>query len=88
MAKHLEAVQKYGDLPVPLDLRNAQTGLMKGLGYGKNYKYAHDYTGSFTEQEFLPDALSGTQFYNPGKNQREEELRKFLKSLWKNKYDY
>ncbi len=84
----IEAVHKYGDLPVPLHIRNAPTGLMKKMGYGKNYKYAHDYEGSFTEQEFLPDELSGTKFYEPGKTAREEELRKFLRGLWKNKYGY
>jgi putative ATPase len=84
----LETVQKEGDLPVPLHIRNAPTGLMKRMGYGKNYKYAHSYEGNFTEQEFLPDKLSGTMFYEPGKNPREEELRKFLRNLWKDKYNY
>jgi putative ATPase len=84
----LGVIQKDGDLPVPLHVRNAPTGLMKRLGYGKNYKYAHSYEGNFTEQEFLPDQIAGTKFYDPGKNPREEELRKFLKGLWKNKYDY
>jgi putative ATPase len=84
----LNAVRKEGDLPVPLHIRNAPTGLMKKLGYGKNYKYAHSYEGNFTEQEFLPDKIKGTAFYEPGKNPREEELRKFLKSLWKDKYNY
>ncbi len=84
----LDLVRKEGDLPVPLHIRNAPTGLMKNLGYGKNYKYAHDYTGNFTEQEFLPDEIAGTVFYDPGKNPREEELRKFLRSLWKDKYGY
>jgi putative ATPase len=84
----LGVVGKEGDLPVPLHIRNAPTGLMKKLGYGKNYKYAHSYEGNFTEQEFLPDLISGTKFYDPGKNPREEELRKYLKNLWKNKYDY
>jgi putative ATPase len=84
----LEVVRQQGDLPVPLHIRNAPTSLMKNMGYGKNYKYAHDYERNFTEQEFLPDALSGTVFYEPGKTPREEELRKFLRSLWKNKYNY
>jgi putative ATPase len=84
----LEVVRKQGDLPVPLHVRNAPTGLMKKMGYGKNYKYAHSYEGNFTEQEFLPGPLSGTKFYDPGRNPREEELRKFLRSLWKEKYDY
>jgi putative ATPase len=81
-------VHKEGDLPVPLHIRNAPTGLMKKMGYGKNYKYAHSYEQNFIEQEFLPEQLSGTAFYEPGKNPREEELRKFLRNLWKNKYNY
>jgi putative ATPase len=84
----LEAVRKEGDLPVPLHIRNAPTGFMKRMGYGKNYKYAHDYEGGFTEQEFLPEALSGTAFYEPGATPREDELRKYLRGLWKNKYGY
>jgi len=84
----LGTVQKEGDLPVPLHVRNAPTGLMKRLGYGKNYKYAHSYESNFTEQEFLPDEIKGTRFYDPGKNPREEELRKFLRGLWNDKYDY
>jgi putative ATPase len=84
----LEAVRKQGDLPVPLHIRNAPTRLMKNMGYGKNYKYAHSYEQNFTEQEFLPGEIAGTAFYDPGKNPREEELRKFLRSLWKNKYNY
>ena len=84
----LDAVQKEGDLPVPLHIRNAPTGLMKKMGYGKNYKYAHDYEKNFTEQEFLPDKIAGTAFYEPGKNPREEEIRKFLRNLWKGKYNY
>ncbi|MFL5774050.1 MAG: replication-associated recombination protein A [Flavisolibacter sp.] len=84
----IEIVRKEGDLPVPLHVRNAPTGLMKQMGYGKNYKYAHSYEGNFTEQEFLPDEIKGTAFYDPGKNPREEELRKFLRSLWKGKYGY
>jgi putative ATPase len=84
----LEVVRKEGDLPVPLHIRNAPTGLMKRMGYGKNYKYAHSYESNFTEQEFLPDEIKGTVFYDPGKNPREDELRKFLRSLWKDKYNY
>ena len=84
----LTAVRTKGDLPVPLHIRNAPTGMMKNMGYGKNYKYAHSYEGNFTDQEFLPGELSGTTFYDPGKNPREEELRKFLRNLWKNKYNY
>lgn len=84
----ISTVRKQGDLPVPLHIRNAPTGLMKDLGYGKDYKYAHRFAGNFTEQEFLPDAIKGTTFYDPGKNPREEELRRFLKNLWKEKYGY
>ena len=84
----LDKVRNEGDLPVPLHIRNAPTGLMKKMGYGKNYKYAHSFEGNFAEQEFLPDALKGTVFYDPGKNPREEELRKFLRNLWKDKYNY
>jgi putative ATPase len=82
------AVKDKGDLPVPLHLRNAPTSLMKNLGYGKNYAYSHDYDKNFVAQEYLPGELSGTTFYEPGKNAREEELRKFLRSLWKDKYGY
>jgi putative ATPase len=84
----LAIVAKKGDLPVPLHIRNAPTGLMKGLGYGKNYKYAHSFEGNFTEQEFLPDEIKGIAFYDPGKTPREEELRKFLRERWKEKYKY
>jgi putative ATPase len=84
----LALVREEGDLPVPLHIRNAPTGLMKKLGYGKNYKYAHSYEGNFTDQEFLPDEIKGTKLYDPGKNPREEELRRYLKGLWKEKYDY
>jgi len=81
-------VSKTGDLPVPMQIRNAPTKLMKDQGYGKDYKYAHDYQGNFVMQEFLPDAIKGTKFYDPGKNPREEDLRKYLRSLWKDKYGY
>lgn len=84
----MSAVQQKGDLPVPLHIRNAPTRLMKNLGYGKNYEYSHSYENNFSPQEYLPDALKGTRFYDPGKNAREEELRKFLKALWKDKYGY
>lgn len=84
----LDVVRKKGDLPVPLPIRNAPTGLMEELGYGKGYKYAHDYEGGFTEQEFLPKELSGHKFYDPGATPREEELRRYLKSKWGNKYNY
>ena len=84
----LSAVKKYGDLPVPLPIRNAPTQLMKNLDYGKNYEYSHSYENNFSPQEYLPKEIAGKKFYDPGKNAREEELRKFLKSLWKEKYGY
>jgi putative ATPase len=84
----IAAVQRYGDLPVPLHIRNAPTKLMKNLDYGKGYKYSHEFDNNFSQQEYLPDALAGHAFYNPGKNAREEELRRYLKNLWKDKYGY
>jgi len=82
------AVRQAGDLHVPLHLRNAPTKLMKNMDYGKNYQYAHSFENNFADQEYLPDHLSGTVFYQPGKNAREEELRKFLRERWKGKYGY
>ena len=83
-----ELVQKHGDLPVPLHIRNAPTKLMKDMGYGKGYKYSHDYDNNFEKQEYLPDEISGTTLYDPGINARENELRQRLKLLWKDKYSY
>lgn len=82
------AVKQWGDLPVPLHLRNAPSKLMKNLDYGKGYQYSHNYENNFSSQEYLPDALSGKKFYEPGRNAREEELRKFLKNRWGDKYGY
>jgi putative ATPase len=82
------AVREHGDLPVPLHIRNAPTRLMKNLDYGKGYEYSHSYEGNFSPQEYLPKEIAGSAFYDPGKNAREEELRKFLKSLWGDKYGY
>ena len=82
------AVRQYGDLPVPLHIRNAPTRLMKNLDYGKGYQYSHSYENNFSKQEYLPTELSGKKFFEPGKNAREEELRKFLKNLWGDKYNY
>jgi putative ATPase len=82
------AVRNHGDLPVPLHIRNAPTKLMKNLDYGKGYQYSHDYEGNFSPQEYLPGELAGTKFFEPGKNAREEELRRFLRGLWKDKYGY
>lgn len=84
----ISTVQKTGDLPVPLAIRNAPTKLMKDLDYGKGYQYAHEYRNNFVAMEFLPDAIKGTKFYEPGKNPREEELRNYLKKLWDKKYNY
>lgn len=84
----LATVKQTGDLAVPLHIRNAPTKLMKDLGYHKGYKYAHDYTGNFVEQEFLPDQLQGTRFYDPGDNPRERETRKLLAERWSKKYGY
>jgi len=81
-------VKHTGNLPVPLHLRNAPTKLMKDLGYGKAYQYAHNYEHNFAEQEYFPDKLSGTKLYDPGKNPNEEKLREKLRSNWKNKYHY
>ena len=81
-------VKQTGDLPVPLHLRNAPTKLMKNIGYGKDYKYSHSYTGNFIEQEFLPEQISGTKLYDPGDNQSENKLREKLRANWKNKYKY
>ena len=84
----MAAVKQSGDLPVPLHLRNAPTKMMKNMDYGKDYKYAHSYENNFTNLEFLPEKLSGTAFYDPQKNAKEEEIRKFLKLRWKEKYGY
>ncbi|MFT7066737.1 MAG: putative ATPase [Sediminicola sp.] len=83
-----QLVKETGDLSVPIGLRNAPTKLMKGLGYGKEYKYAHDYKNNFVEEEFLPDSIKGASFYKPGNNQRENALKEFLKNRWKSKYDF
>lgn len=81
-------VRETGDLPVPLAIRNAPTELMKSLNYGSGYQYAHDYDQNFAEQEFMPEGISGKKLFDPGANPRENELRNFLKSRWKKKYDY
>ena len=83
-----QAVRQYGDLSVPLHIRNAPTKLMKNLDYGKGYEYSHNYEKNFSSQEYLPSEIAGTKFYEPGKNAREEELRKFLRGLWGDKYNY
>jgi putative ATPase len=84
----LQLVKETGDLSVPLEIRNAPTKLMKELGYGDNYKYAHNYENNFANQEFLPDSVKNTKLYDPGKNARENAHREFLKQRWKDKYGY
>jgi len=88
IGKAQQLVKQTGDLPVPLHLRNAPTKLMKELGYGDEYKYAHRFDNNFTEQEFLPDVIANTPFYIPGNNARENGTREFLRNRWKNKYGY
>lgn len=84
----LALVERKGNLPVPIAIRNAPTNLMKDIGYGSGYKYAHDFEGNFTEMEFLPKEISGISLYKPGQNPREIETRSYLRSIWKNKYKY
>ncbi len=84
----LAFVEKTGDLPVPLHLRNAPTKLMKKMGYGKDYEYAHNHPHHFVNIEFLPDEIIGTKFYEPADNARERETRAILKRLWEGKYNY
>jgi putative ATPase len=86
--KAQDAVSQTGDLPVPLHIRNAPTNLMKKLDYGKEYKYPHAFPGNFIEQEYLPDKLKQSKFYDPANNARENELRKYLKEKWGDKYNY
>ncbi|MBR5035388.1 MAG: replication-associated recombination protein A [Bacteroidales bacterium] len=84
----MAAVENGTPLPVPLHLRNAPTKLMKDLGYAKDYKYAHSFEGNFVDQEFLPEEISGTKFYDPGENTKENSLREHLRRLWGDKYKY
>ncbi|HLV92813.1 MAG TPA: replication-associated recombination protein A [Aequorivita sp.] len=83
-----QLVRQTGDLSVPLSIRNAPTKLMKQLGYGKEYEYAHNYEANFVPHEFLPKEISGTTFYRPGNNPRENTLKNHLKQLWKDKYNF
>ncbi len=82
----MTVVRQTGDLPIPLHLRNAPTKLMTDLGYGKDYQYSHAGQGNFIDQEFFPEELSGTKFYEPGDNKREKPIADWLKQLWKGKY--
>jgi putative ATPase len=88
IGKAQQLVRETGDLSVPLDIRNAPTKLMKELGYGENYQYAHNYENNFANQEFLPDEIKNTKLYDPGNNSRENAHREFLKQRWKEKYGY
>jgi putative ATPase len=88
IGKAQQLVRETGDLSVPLSIRNAPTKLMKELGYGDNYQYAHNYENNFASHEFLPEEIKNTQLYNPGKNAKENSLREFLKQRWKDKYGY
>jgi putative ATPase len=88
IGKAQETVSQHTHLSVPLHLRNAPTKLMKELGYGDNYQYAHAYQNNFALQEFLPEEIKGTAFYVPGNNKREEEIRQWLRARWKEKYGY
>ncbi|MCZ4319472.1 replication-associated recombination protein A [Aequorivita viscosa] len=83
-----QLVRQTGNLSVPLSIRNAPTKLMKQLGYGKEYEYAHNYEGNFVAHEFLPEEIKGTTFYKPGNNAKENSLKAYLKQLWKDKYNF
>jgi putative ATPase len=86
--KAMASVKETGNASVPLNLRNAPTQLMKSMGYGADYKYAHEFDKNFVIQEFLPEGLENTKFYSPGENSREQVQREFLKQRWKDKYNY
>lgn len=86
--KAQQLVSQTGDLSVPMELRNAPTKLMKDIGYGKGYQYAHDHSGNFVDFEFMPDEIKGTTLFDPGKNPREEDMRIKLRANWKKKYGY
>ena len=88
LSKLFNIVREKGDLQIPLPIRNAPTKLMKELNYGKEYKYAHDYENNFTEMEFLPEEIKGTKIFEPGNNAKENEMRRFLKERWGDKYGY
>jgi putative ATPase len=86
--KAQQLVKETGDLSIPLSIRNAPTKLMKELGYGKDYQYAHNYEHNFVTHEFMPDEIKNTKLYDPGDNAREHVQREFLKQRWKDKYGY
>ena len=83
----LSTVRQTGNLPVPLHLRNAPTQLMADLGYGADYKYAHDFEGHFVDQQYLPDELTASRFWKPQPNRHEDGLAQHLRQLWKGRYD-
>lgn len=85
--KAQEKVKQTGNLPVPLNLRNAPTKLMKELDYGKGYKYSHDFPGNFAEQEFLPDEITGCNFFEAGSAKKEQEIAEMIKKFWGEKYN-
>jgi putative ATPase len=88
IGKAQSLVQQTGDLPVPMQLRNAPTKMMKEMNYGKNYQYAHDFSGNFVLQEFLPESIANTKLYEPGTSPAEEKLRAYLRPCWQEKYNY
>ena len=81
-------VKETGDLSIPLSIRNAPTTLMKELGYGHDYQYAHNYENNFVNHEFMPDEVKNIRLYEPGNNPRENAQREFLRQRWKDKYGY
>lgn len=88
IGKALELVEKTGDLPVPLHLRNAPTNLMKQIGYGNDYMYSHDYQNHFVQQQFMPDSLQTLELYSPSDNPREQKTREDLRKMWYGVYKY
>lgn len=86
--KALELVEQTGDLPVPLQIRNAPTSLMKQMGYGRDYLYSHDFAGHFVQQQFMPDALQMVELYSPCDNERENKTREHLRAMWQGVYKY
>ena len=86
--KALELVEQTGDLPVPLQIRNAPTSLMKQMGYGRDYLYSHDFAGHFVQQQFMPNALQTVELYSPCDNERENKTREHLRAMWQGVYKY
>ncbi len=88
MNQALADVKEYGALPVPLHLRNAPTGMMKEMGFGKEYRYPHDFPGAFVEQEYLPSQLKGKTYFHPHERGYEKTIRERLRTLWKDRESY